>query len=161
MARLIVFAALAVLIAGLAVVLSRARPPEARAWGYRLRGDEVRFRLRARHWRTAVYLATGDTVPLRDLRVRRASVVGPFNDWTPGAWPMERDEGEFVLRRSVGDLGDADSVRFAFIVNDRFWLEPRPETPNRVPGPGGRHALVLAAPGAASRRDADPDRRSD
>jgi hypothetical protein len=148
--------AILLLIVGIVVLVLTARPvrdDEPRPLGARLRGERVRFAFRASRFVWTTYLANGDSIPMRELRVRRVSVVGPFNGWDAKAWPLDRDEGEWELSRRRADLGLADSAHFAFVVNGRFWVEPPLEASNRIVLESGRGALEIPAGTEASGRD--------
>jgi hypothetical protein len=148
--RLLVLLVLAAGLTGLLLAVSLPRGGGAPApRGYRLRADDVRFTFRPRAWAHTTLLATGDTVPMRDLRVRRVALARPGAGGALALDPMRRDEGTWELNVPRAALG-AGRVVFGFVVNDRFWAEPPPAVPNRLalPGPPPRHALTLDLPAA-------------
>ncbi|NOT35517.1 MAG: hypothetical protein HOP12_15335 [Candidatus Eisenbacteria bacterium] len=139
-------ACLAIALAAVAMVLAlakRERPATATNYGVRVRSERARFVFSPRRYRWTTYGATGDSIRMNELRVRRVSLVGSFNDWDPDAWPMKRDEGTWELKRSLDSLGDPDSVAFTFVVNGRFWVEAPLEAANRRALAPGRAALAL------------------
>ena len=136
---LLITAALITLTIGLA---RRSRPATPRTLGAQVRGDRVRFVFRPKQYQWTTYQGSGDSIPMRELRLRRVAVVGDFNDWNPRAWRLHEDEGKWVLSRSLRDLGSSEA--FTFVVNDRFWVQSPPEAANRAPLDRGGVGLRVA-----------------
>ena len=141
MGRAFAFLVLAAGLVAIIFVLVNRGPDRPRVMGAKVRGEHVRFVFRPRHYRWTVIGGTRDSVAMRDLRVRRVSVVGAFNDWTPGAARLRLDEGTWALRVPLDRVG-ADAP-FTFVVNDRFWVESPPTAANRAPLEGGGMGLQV------------------
>ena len=121
----------------------------AGVYGYRLKKDEVRFAFRPRRYPWTTFAATGDSVPLRDLRVRRVAVELIYEDGGRERIALREDEGSFNRRVRLGRFRDRAPLGFSFIVNDRFVAEPPREATNRIepqtPGEPARLRLDLTA----------------
>lgn len=150
MGRLVVLMGVGLALVGALLALTLPRGARtARPVGVRLRGDDARFTFRTRDWTHATLLATGDTVPMRDLRVRRVALARPLGDGTTRLDPMTRDEGVWTLRLRDA-VAPGESLHFGFVVNTLFWVEPPAAAPHRAPFPGPtiRTGMVAARPSA-------------
>lgn len=144
----IAFAAL--LIAAAALLPGCGTYTPGGIYGYRLKDGEVRFSFRPRRYPWTTIAATGDSVPLRDLRVRRVSLELHYDDGGRERIELDRDEGSFHRRVRRDRFHDRRLIGFSFIVNDRFIAEPPREATNRIEpaGPGEPARLRLDLPAA-------------
>lgn len=121
----------------------------AGVYGYRVKRDEVRFAFRPRRYRWTTFEATGDSVPLRDLRVRRVTLELIYQDGGRERITLDEDEGSFNRRVRRDRFRDRPPLGFSFIVNDHFIAEPPHEATNRIepqaPGEPARLRLDLTA----------------
>ncbi len=137
--------ALLMLVAGIVALVAtiERRPSAPHALGARWRGARARFTFVPKRYAWTRWEGTGDSVALRDLRIRRVSVVGAFNGWDPARDPLDEDENVWQRSVRIADLRPGDTTRFTFVVNDRFWVEPPPVAPNRAALPSGAHGLAI------------------
>ena len=124
-------AAALLLTAALLPGCGRTYTPEG-VYGYRVRNDEVRFTFRPRRYPWTTIAATGDSVPLRDLRVRRVAVELVYQDGTRERIPLDDGENGFTRRVGIQRFRDRELHGFAFIVNRLFIAEPPRAATNRI-----------------------------
>lgn len=116
-------------------------------YGYRARRDEVRFSFRPRRYPWAAIAATGDSVPMRDLRVRRVAVWLLYADGEGERLAMDDGESGFTLRVRRERFRDRPLRGFAFLVNDRFVALPPPQATNRIESASGVPVLLTLGAG--------------
>ncbi len=124
------------------LVRARAAPTGPQPEGYVLRETKVAFLFEPGRYDSVTADSTGERAALAGLRVRSVNVVGDFNAWSRTAWLMSRvdngDRPRYRLEHALADVGTGKEYAFRFLVNDRWWVEPRAAAPNRRPAAGGR-----------------------
>lgn len=120
----------------------RGTPTGPQPEGYVLRETKVAFVFEPARYDSVTADATGERAALAGMRVRSVNVVGDFTGWSRTAWLMSRwDAGpvvRFRLEHALADVGTGKEYAFRFLVNDRWWVEPRASAPNRRPAADGR-----------------------
>ncbi len=139
--------ALCLLLPGCATLIAhlpgaRAKPTAPPPDGYVLGNTRVAFVFEPARYDSVTADSTGQRAALAGLRVRSVNVVGDFNGWSRTAWLMSRtDRGvsmRFRLEHTLADVGTGREYAFRFLVNDRWWVEPRADAWNRRAAADGR-----------------------
>lgn len=112
-------------------------------YGYRLRHHDVRFMFRPRRYPWTAFAATGDSVALRDLRVRRVSVELFYADGGVERIALRNEEGGHERRVRLTRFEGRPLAGFCFLVNDRFRALPPVSAANRIePTAPGKPVLL-------------------
>ena len=130
---------LAILLAGGCATSGGVHPstPVPREYGYLLSGTNVVFSFRASDYPELTSGATGEWIPIGDVRINRVSVAGEFNRWSTEAMAMARSGEYWVATRPISEFESSRSLQFKFVINGRYWAEPPPDALNRAFTTGG------------------------
>jgi hypothetical protein len=123
------------LLAAVAMLASRpaySEQPVASALGARVHADSVTFRFVPAEFRMVVSGRTSRWMRLRDLAIREVTVAGGWNQWSAEAWPLHRLGRVWTLTCPLSAVADRDTVPFKFVVNEEWWVQPPPDTPNQL-----------------------------
>lgn len=142
--------ALLAALAALAASCSAPYTPEG-IYGYKVRRDHVRFEFRPRRYPWTVYAATGDSVALRDLRVRRVALEVVYEDGATRRFRLKRSEGSWEARLERRRFEERRPRAFSFVVNDRFVALPPRAATNRTGAAPVRLALEVPGRGGEER----------
>ena len=136
--------------------------PVPHEYGYLLSGTNVVFSFRAADYPELTSGATGEWLPIGDVRINRVSVAGEFNRWSTEALPMARSGGYWVATRPITEFESSRPLQFKFVINGRFWAEPPPDALNRAVTTDGNKVanLVLQIDRPVSPTEAAPHAQS-
>ena len=129
--RVVVLLIVSALLAG----CSNFYTPEG-TYGYRVRQGDVRFTFRPRRYPWTTFAATGDSVPIRDLRVRRVAVELFYDDGTRERIALDDGENGFTRRVRLDRFRERTPRGFSFVVNRLFIAEPPRAATNRIEATG-------------------------
>ena len=87
----------------------------------------------------------------RGLAVASVHVAGTFNDWDPSAWPLDRDEDDFVLTRAL----PVGVHEYKFVIDGSAWVAD-PDNPRTADDSFGGFNSVVEVTCDASEVEVDP-----
>ena len=108
---------------------------EPRPYGYTLSGPNVVFAFRPEEYASVTSGATGEWVPMKELRINSVAVAGEFNRWSTDAWPLARSGEGWIATRPIAEFEQVRPQQFKFVINGRFWAEPPTTALNRITAP--------------------------
>ena len=116
------------------IVLNIGFSQESMPTGYSIDGDFVVFIFNREDYDKFSEDEIWAPINFDNLEVNTVSVSGEFNNWSKTRWKMNKiDETTYKLRKPLSKFGDEFSWEFKFVVNNKYWAEPKTQTPNLAP----------------------------
>lgn len=89
---------------------------------YFIDGDDVVFEFDRRSYEQALRSSDSLRVDFADLKIKKVTISGGFNEWSGEGWKMKRvDENRFQLRKPLKMFTDAPNWQFRYVINGTYW----------------------------------------
>ena len=100
--------------------------------GYYFEGDEVVFEFDISEYKELTKHNSNKKLDFDDLDIYEVAIAGDFNNWSRKNWKMEKvGKNRYQLRKKITDFNDAFKWEFKYIVNGKYWAEPKEDIINK------------------------------
>lgn len=100
--------------------------------GYFFEGDEVVFEFDISEYKELTKHNSNKKLDFEDLDIYEVAIAGDFNNWSRKKWKMEKvGKNRYQLRKKIADFNDAFKWEFKYIVNGKYWAEPKEDIINK------------------------------
>lgn len=106
--------------------------------GYTWEQDEVVFRFSPKEYKD-LNTSYGMWRNMPSIKINSVFVSGEFNNWATNSkdFKMEKQGEEYVFRMRVEKKGSLKRMQFKFVINGKFWVEPKAGCANTIDSGAG------------------------
>ncbi|MCU0447361.1 MAG: hypothetical protein MUE85_20895 [Microscillaceae bacterium] len=110
--------------------------------GYRIEGDEVVFVFDVRDYQKNI---GSQPLDFTEFEIHKVAIAGEFNDWRKQGWSMHKvNKYIYELRKKLKDFSGKPTWEYKFVINEKYWVEPPKNAPNRANDSDSHNNLVFS-----------------